>query len=40
VEFYKEGGEAIRAVLERIEAIRGELEAAYLRWDDLDSAGR
>ena len=35
--FYRESREAIQAVLQRIDAIAQELEAAYRRWDELDS---
>ena len=35
--FYKEGAEAIRAVLERIEAVGNELHVAYERWLELES---
>jgi ATP-binding cassette subfamily F protein uup len=37
-EFYKEGADAIRSVLARIDAMQAELLAAYARWDELDSA--
>jgi ATP-binding cassette subfamily F protein uup len=36
-EFYKEGAAAIAAVLARIEAIAQELDAAYVRWNELES---
>ena len=39
-DFYKEGADDIRTVLARIEAINGELLAAYERWDVLDSVGK
>ena len=39
-EFYLEGGEAIRAVLKRLEEITIELNTAYARWDELDSTAR
>jgi ATP-binding cassette subfamily F protein uup len=39
-DFYKEGADEIRTVLARIEAINGELLAAYERWDILDSVGK
>jgi ABC transport system ATP-binding/permease protein len=35
-EFYKEGSEAIRAVLTRLEAISAQLLVDYARWDELD----
>jgi ATP-binding cassette subfamily F protein uup len=38
-EFYKEGAEAIRAVLERLAAINNELHVAYERWLELESVG-
>jgi ATP-binding cassette subfamily F protein uup len=36
-EFYKEGAEAIKAALARVETLKDELHAAYARWDELDS---
>jgi ABC transport system ATP-binding/permease protein len=39
-DFYKEGGDAIRTVMQRLEDIPRELEAAYRRWDELDSVAR
>jgi ATP-binding cassette subfamily F protein uup len=39
-EFYKEGADAIRAALQRLDDIVAELETAYARWDDLDSVAR
>jgi ATP-binding cassette subfamily F protein uup len=39
-DFYRETKSAIEATLARIEALRGELEAAYSRWDELDSRQR
>jgi ATP-binding cassette subfamily F protein uup len=39
-DFYKEGGETIVAVLERIGAITERLLKAYARWDALDSVGK
>jgi ATP-binding cassette subfamily F protein uup len=36
-EFYKAGAAAIRAALDRIEALGGEIDRAYRRWDELDS---
>ena len=36
-EFYKEGGDTIRAVLERTEALGNELHVAYERWLELES---
>jgi ATP-binding cassette subfamily F protein uup len=38
-EFYKEGAEAIRTVLERLEGINNELHIAYERWLELESVG-
>jgi ABC transport system ATP-binding/permease protein len=35
--FYKEGADAIRTVLARLEALDSLLVAAYERWNDLDS---
>ena len=35
--FYKEGPDAIRTVLARLEALDALLVAAYERWNDLDS---
>jgi ATP-binding cassette subfamily F protein uup len=39
-EFYKEGAAAIEATLARMAAVRAELDAAYRRWDELDSRPR
>ncbi|HKW03079.1 MAG TPA: ATP-binding cassette domain-containing protein [Vicinamibacterales bacterium] len=39
-EFYKKERAAIEATLARIETLRGELHAAYARWDELDSRER
>src|SRR5262245_23092024 len=39
-ELYLEGGDAIRAVLQRLDDIGNELDAAYTRWDELDSTAR
>ena len=39
-EFYLEGGDAIRAVLQRLDDIGNELDTAYTRWDELDSTAR
>ena len=36
-DFYKEGGEAIAAVLARLETLTRELACAYARWDELES---
>ena len=36
-DFYKEGGDTIRVVLERIEALGHELHVAYERWLELES---
>jgi ATP-binding cassette subfamily F protein uup len=36
-DFYKEGAEAIKTTLARVETLRDELHAAYARWDELDS---
>jgi ATP-binding cassette subfamily F protein uup len=36
-EFYKESALAIAGVLERVEAVRVELDVLYRRWDELDS---
>ena len=35
--FYKEGADAIRAALTRLEAVRNELHVAYERWLELDA---
>ncbi|MCC7125766.1 MAG: ATP-binding cassette domain-containing protein [Acidobacteria bacterium] len=35
--FYKRGTSEIQTVMARLEALPGELEAAYARWDELDS---
>jgi ATP-binding cassette subfamily F protein uup len=39
-EFYKAGAAEIATTLARLDALRGELEAAYARWDELDSRAR
>ena len=39
-ELYLEGGDAIRAVLQRLDEIGSELDTAYTRWDELDSTAR
>jgi ATP-binding cassette subfamily F protein uup len=36
-DFYKEGGEAIKASLDRVETLKRELATVYARWDELDS---
>ena len=36
-EFYKEGADAIKTTLGRVEALQRELAAAYARWDELDA---
>ncbi|HUE87107.1 MAG TPA: ATP-binding cassette domain-containing protein [Vicinamibacterales bacterium] len=36
-EFYKEGADAIRGVLERIEAVGNDLHVAYERWVELEA---
>jgi ATP-binding cassette subfamily F protein uup len=36
-DFYKEGAAAIKATLARVETLKSELQAAYARWDELDS---
>jgi ATP-binding cassette subfamily F protein uup len=38
-DFYKEGAEAIRRTLARLEALQREILDAYARWDELDSRG-
>jgi ABC transport system ATP-binding/permease protein len=39
-EFYKEGAEAIKQALARLDAVQQELNDAYARWDELDSRAR
>ena len=39
-DFYREPKSTIEATLARIEVLRGELHAAYSRWDELDSRQR
>jgi ATP-binding cassette subfamily F protein uup len=36
-DFYKEGADAIKASLDRVETLKRELVAIYARWDELDS---
>jgi len=36
-DFYREPAATIAATIERLEAVRGELDAIYARWDELDS---
>jgi ATP-binding cassette subfamily F protein uup len=36
-DFYRQGGGKITATMERIEAVKGELEACYERWQSLES---
>ena len=38
--FYKTGAAEIAGTLARLEAVRRELQAAYARWDALDSRTR
>ena len=35
-EFYKEGADAIKTALARVETLKAELEAAYARWTELE----
>jgi hypothetical protein len=35
--FYRQGSEKITATLERMEAVKLELEACYERWQELES---
>ena len=35
--FYKEGGSVITTTLQRLDEARAELDAAYARWDELES---
>ncbi len=39
-EFYKETKTEIERTLARVESLRAELDAAYARWDELDSRSR
>jgi ATP-binding cassette subfamily F protein uup len=39
-EFYKEAPPVIAATLERLDAVGLEIDAAYRRWDELDSRTR
>ncbi len=39
-DFYKEAAETIHETLARAEAVRRDLQAAYARWDELDSRAR
>ena len=36
-ELYKQAGDEVAAVRERLEALEGELETAYARWEELES---
>ena len=36
-DFYKQAGDEVAAVRERLEALEGELETAYARWEELES---
>jgi ATP-binding cassette subfamily F protein uup len=36
-EFYRQTSAKITATMERIEAVKAELEAAYQRWQELDT---
>jgi ATP-binding cassette subfamily F protein uup len=36
-DFYKEGGDVIKASLARVETLKRDLAAVYARWDELDS---
>jgi ATP-binding cassette subfamily F protein uup len=39
-EFYKEGADAIKKTMSRVEAVEQELLTAMARWDELDSVGK
>ncbi|MDP2389765.1 MAG: ATP-binding cassette domain-containing protein, partial [Acidobacteriota bacterium] len=39
-EFYKEGADAIKQTMTRVEAVEQELLTAMARWDELDSVGK
>ncbi len=39
-EFYKDGADAIKQTMARVEAVEQELLTAMARWDDLDSIGK
>jgi ATP-binding cassette subfamily F protein uup len=39
-EFYKEGADAIKQTMARVEAVEQELLTAMARWDELDSIGK
>jgi ATP-binding cassette subfamily F protein uup len=39
-EFYKEGADAIKKTMARVEAVEQELLTAMARWDELDSVGK
>ena len=39
-EFYKDGADAIKQTMARVEEVEQELLAAMARWDELDSVGR
>ena len=39
-EFYKEGADAIKKTMTRVEAVEQELLTAMARWDELDSVGK
>ena len=35
-EFYRQGSEKITATMERLEAVKSELETCYTRWQELE----
>jgi ATP-binding cassette subfamily F protein uup len=39
-DFYRQSGDKIAAAMERLEAVKNELEACYARWETLEAQGR
>jgi ATP-binding cassette subfamily F protein uup len=39
-DFYRQSGDKIATAMERLEAVKNELEACYARWETLEAQGR
>jgi ABC transport system ATP-binding/permease protein len=39
-DFYRQSGDKITTAMERLEAVKNELEACYARWETLEARGR